>query len=68
MKRYALETGKKGLAPERIGETVQTALIAAKPRTRYTLAPDPITTLITRRFPKRMVDKLIASQLGLKKV
>ncbi len=67
MKRYALETGKKGLAPERIGETVRRALTAPRPRTRYTLAPDPITTLITRRFPKRMVDKLIASQLGLKK-
>ena len=67
MKRYALETGKKGLAPERIGESVKTALTTARPRTRYTLAPDPITTLITRRFPKRIVDKLIASQLGLKK-
>jgi NAD(P)-dependent dehydrogenase (short-subunit alcohol dehydrogenase family) len=67
MKRYALEAGKKGLAPERIGETVKTALTAARPKTRYTLAPDPITTLITRRFPKRIVDKLIASQLGLKK-
>jgi NAD(P)-dependent dehydrogenase (short-subunit alcohol dehydrogenase family) len=65
--RYALETGKKGLAPERIGETVKTALTAAKPKTRYSPVPDPITVLITRRFPKRVVDRLIAGQLGLKK-
>jgi NAD(P)-dependent dehydrogenase (short-subunit alcohol dehydrogenase family) len=67
VKRYALEIGKKGLPPERIGEVVKTALTAARPKARYTLAPDPITTLITSRFPKRMVDKLIAGQLGLKK-
>jgi NAD(P)-dependent dehydrogenase (short-subunit alcohol dehydrogenase family) len=67
VKRYALETGKKGLAPERIGALVKTALTVAKPKARYTLVPDPITTLITRRFPKRIVDKLIANQLGLKK-
>jgi NAD(P)-dependent dehydrogenase (short-subunit alcohol dehydrogenase family) len=66
-KRYALETGKKGLPPERIGETVKTALTAAKPKTRYSPVPDPITSLITRRFPKRVVDRLIAGQLGLKK-
>jgi NAD(P)-dependent dehydrogenase (short-subunit alcohol dehydrogenase family) len=66
-KRYALETGKKGLPPERVGEVVKTALTSARPKTRYTLAPDPVTTLMTKRLPKRMVDKLIASQLGLKK-
>jgi NAD(P)-dependent dehydrogenase (short-subunit alcohol dehydrogenase family) len=67
VKRYALETGKKGLPPERIGEAVKIALTVARPKTRYTIAPDPISTLMAERLPKRVVDKLIASRLGLKK-
>jgi short-subunit dehydrogenase len=67
MKRFSLEAGKKGLPPERIGEAVMTALTIARPKTRYTIAPDPIGTLIARRLPRRMVDNLIASRLGLKK-
>ncbi len=65
-KSYALETGRKGLPPERIGEAVKTALTAAKPKTRYTVAPDPIQTLMVATLPKRIVDNMIARRLGLK--
>jgi NAD(P)-dependent dehydrogenase (short-subunit alcohol dehydrogenase family) len=67
MKRYSLEAGKKGLPPQRIGEAVKTALTVARPKTRYAVVPDPIATLVGRRLPKRMVDNLIASRLGLRK-
>jgi NAD(P)-dependent dehydrogenase (short-subunit alcohol dehydrogenase family) len=63
---YAVEGGKKGLKPERIGEAVKTALTAAKPKTRYTVAPDPIQTLMLATLPKRIVDSMIARRLGLK--
>jgi NAD(P)-dependent dehydrogenase (short-subunit alcohol dehydrogenase family) len=65
-KSYALEAGRKGLPPERIGEAVKTALTAAKPRTRYTVAPDPIQNLMAATLPKRIVDNMIARRLGLK--
>jgi NAD(P)-dependent dehydrogenase (short-subunit alcohol dehydrogenase family) len=63
---YALEGGRKGLPPERIGEAVKTALTAAKPKTRYTVAPDPIQNLMVATLPKRVVDNMIARRLGLK--
>ena len=63
---YALEGGRKGLKPERIGEAVKTALTAAKPKTRYTVAPDPIQNLMVATLPKRIVDNMIARRLGLK--
>jgi NAD(P)-dependent dehydrogenase (short-subunit alcohol dehydrogenase family) len=66
-KKYAIETGRKGFPPERIGEAVKTALSVARPKARYTVTPDPLTNLMTTRLPKRMVDNLIARQLGLKK-
>jgi NAD(P)-dependent dehydrogenase (short-subunit alcohol dehydrogenase family) len=65
-KSYALEGGRKGLPPERIGEAVKIALTAAKPKTRYTVAPDPIQNLMVATLPKRIVDNMIARRLGLK--
>jgi NAD(P)-dependent dehydrogenase (short-subunit alcohol dehydrogenase family) len=65
-RRYAIENGRKGLAPERIGEAVKTALTAAKPKTRYTVAPDPLAIMMMVTLPKRTVDNMIASRLGLK--
>jgi NAD(P)-dependent dehydrogenase (short-subunit alcohol dehydrogenase family) len=65
-RRYALEQGRKGLPPERIGEAVNTALTAAKPKTRYTIAPDPLTHFLAGALPKRFVDNIIARRLGLK--
>jgi len=64
---YTMKDARKGLAPERIGEVVRTALTAAKPRARYApvrgklLNPTVPTTL-----PSRVVDRLVAGQLGLR--
>jgi NAD(P)-dependent dehydrogenase (short-subunit alcohol dehydrogenase family) len=65
MRSFMLAIGRKGLPPERIGEAVRTALTIAKPRTRYTVAPDVVWQLMTRILPKRTMDRLIARRLGL---
>ncbi len=66
VKRYMLDLGRKGFPPERIGEAVLTALTAAKPKTRYTVTPDPLRNWMTTNLPKRMVDNIVANQLKLK--
>ena len=53
------------LPPERIGEAVRTALTAARPKTRYTVTPNPLQNLLALTLPKRVVDGVIARRLGL---
>jgi NAD(P)-dependent dehydrogenase (short-subunit alcohol dehydrogenase family) len=65
VKRYMLSAAGKGLPPERIGETVRTALFAAKPRTRYAVSPSPFQTGLANILPKRFVDRMIARRIGL---
>ncbi len=61
-----IRNGRKGLAPERIGEVVRTALTAAKPRTRYAPVPDKLLNwTVPQALPRRVVDHLIGEQLGL---
>jgi hypothetical protein len=42
-------------------------LTTAKPKTRYTVTPQPLQNFLMLNLPKRMVDNMIAGQLGLKK-
>lgn len=65
VKKYMVGLGHKGLPPERIGETVHTALTTAKPKTRYIVTPEPLTNWMSNHLPKRMVDNTIAKRLGL---
>lgn len=65
VKTYMVELGRKGLPPERIGETVHTALTASSPRTRYVVTPEPLTNWMSLNMPKRMIDRTIAKRLGL---
>ena len=58
--------GRKGLPIEKLGETVKVALTLPNPRTRYTMAPNPIQNLLATTLPKRIVDRIIARQLELK--
>jgi len=68
VKRYMVELGRKGFPPERIGETVHTALTTASPKTRYVVTPEPFTNWMSRNLPKRMVDKTVAKRLGLNRI
>jgi hypothetical protein len=65
MRSFMIALGRKGLPPEKIGETVKTALTAAKPKVRYTVAPNSMQQLMTSILPKRTMDNLIARRLGL---
>jgi NAD(P)-dependent dehydrogenase (short-subunit alcohol dehydrogenase family) len=65
VKRFMLAQGAKGFPPERIGETVYTALTKARPKTRYVVTPDPVTNWMGLHLPKRLVDAAFAKQLGL---
>ncbi len=65
MRSFMIELGRKGLPPEKIGEVVRTALTIAKPKVRYTVAPNSMQQLMTFILPKRTMDNLIARRLGL---
>jgi len=67
VRELMLGLGRKGFAPEKLGEVVHTALTTAKPKTRYTVTPDRLQNFLMLNLPKRTVDNLIAGQLGLKK-
>ena len=61
-----IRDGRKGLAPQRIGEVVRTALTAAKPRARYTSVQGKLLNFtVPTTLPSRLVDRLIGGQLGL---
>lgn len=62
---FMTASGAAGLAPEAIGEAVARALTTAKPKVRYTVAPNPLTTFMMANLPRRMVDNMVAKRLGL---
>jgi NAD(P)-dependent dehydrogenase (short-subunit alcohol dehydrogenase family) len=68
VKDFMLALGRKGLPPEKLGEAVHTALTVAKPKTRYRVSPQPLLDFLQLALPKRLVDRLVANQLGLKRV
>jgi NAD(P)-dependent dehydrogenase (short-subunit alcohol dehydrogenase family) len=61
----ALQTGDKGLAPERVAEVIAHALTARRPRTRYLVGRDAkVNARVRRVLPDRVFDRLVARQLG----
>ena len=65
MRGFMLSLGKSGLPPERIGETIATALTAPAPKVRYVVSPSPMQVLMTEILPKRTLDKATGKRLGL---
>jgi hypothetical protein len=65
IRTYMLTRGPKGLKPEKLGETIHHALTTPHPKVRYTVSPDGLQDLMVGILPKRMVDRMIGSQLGL---
>lgn len=65
IRAYMLDNGGKGLKPEVLGEAILHALTTPKPKVRYTVAPDPFANFMQTHLPKRMVDGMIGSRLGL---
>ncbi|NOK58658.1 MAG: SDR family NAD(P)-dependent oxidoreductase [Chloroflexi bacterium AL-W] len=65
---YATRSGKKGLASERVGEVIWKALSEPKPRVRYPIVPQHFFNwTLPMLLPRRMVDRFLASQFGLKR-
>lgn len=62
---YMTSQGGKGLAPEVLGQAVLNALTVAKPKARYSVAPNPLQTFLMANLPRRMVDRMMGGQLGL---
>jgi len=61
-----VQEGRKGFPPERIGETILTALITRSPRVRYAVVPQAFRNwIIPMLLPRRLVDAVLARSLGL---
>ncbi len=64
---YMLAHGRRGHPPDHIARHVEHALFAARPRVRYTVVQDWFQNwFLPLSLPKRWVDRIIASQLGLR--
>ena len=63
--KYIIAEGRKGLSPERLGEAVHLALSTAKPKARYAVIKQRFKNwTIPRLLPARMLDAMVAKQLG----
>jgi short-subunit dehydrogenase len=65
--KYAVRLGKNGYPPEKVGEVVLQALTSTKPRVRYAVVPNMLSSwIIPNLLPKRIVDDIIAKRLGFR--
>jgi NAD(P)-dependent dehydrogenase (short-subunit alcohol dehydrogenase family) len=64
--RFIVAEGRKGSSPERLGEAVHRALSTAKPKARYAVIKQRFKNwTLPRLLPARMLDAVVAKQLGL---
>jgi NAD(P)-dependent dehydrogenase (short-subunit alcohol dehydrogenase family) len=66
LKQEAIRSGRKGLSEETLGRAIYKALTVARPKARYVVTRDPLQYLLGVNLPKRVLDRVIASRLGLK--
>jgi NAD(P)-dependent dehydrogenase (short-subunit alcohol dehydrogenase family) len=65
--KYAIDSGRNGYPPEKVGQVVLRALTTPNPRVRYAVVPgNPIIHILQGLLPKRILDEIIARGLGLK--
>src|SRR5258706_7111454 len=68
MQKYMIEDGRRGYPPEKVGEVTLQALTTPKPRVRYAVIPgSSFRRIIQTLLPRRVVDNIIARNLGCKK-
>ena len=65
IRAYMLQLGRTGLPPEKIGQVIHHALTAAKPKVRYSVAPDGFQIWMGEHLPKRLLDRIVGKRLGL---
>jgi NAD(P)-dependent dehydrogenase (short-subunit alcohol dehydrogenase family) len=67
LQKYMVADGRRGYPPEKVGEVVWHALTTPRPRVRYAVIPgSSFRRIIQGVLPKRMVDNIIARNLGFK--
>jgi NAD(P)-dependent dehydrogenase (short-subunit alcohol dehydrogenase family) len=63
--KFIVAEGRKGFSPERLGEAVHLALSTAKPKARYAVIKQRFRNwTLPRLLPARMLDAVVAKQLG----
>jgi NAD(P)-dependent dehydrogenase (short-subunit alcohol dehydrogenase family) len=63
--KFVVAEGRKGFSPERLGEAVHLALSTAKPKARYAVIKQRFKNwILPRLLPARMLDAVVAKQLG----
>jgi NAD(P)-dependent dehydrogenase (short-subunit alcohol dehydrogenase family) len=63
--KYMIQDGRKGYPPEKVGEVVWHALTTPKPQIRYAVVPGNfLRRLIPKLLPNRVLDRIIARNLG----
>jgi NAD(P)-dependent dehydrogenase (short-subunit alcohol dehydrogenase family) len=66
--QYSAKEGASGLPAAVIGNAVWHALTTAKPKARYAIVPSRLTNwIIPRLIPTRMLDRLIAQFMGIRR-
>jgi NAD(P)-dependent dehydrogenase (short-subunit alcohol dehydrogenase family) len=66
--KFIVAEGRKGFSPERLGEAVHLALSTAKPKARYAVIKQRFKNwTLPRLLPARMLDAVVAKQLGFTK-
>jgi NAD(P)-dependent dehydrogenase (short-subunit alcohol dehydrogenase family) len=64
---YMIRDGRNGYPPEKVGEVVRHALTTPNPRVRYAVIPgSSFRRIIQTLLPTRVVDRIIARNLGFK--
>jgi len=70
LRNYMVTEGRKGYTPERIGTVIWQALTVANPPVRYgySVVPRPLMSwVLPQLLPKRLLDRIIAGNLGLRR-
>jgi len=63
--KFIVAEGRKGFSPERLGQAVHLALSTAKPKARYAVIKQRFKNwILPRLLPARMLDAVVAKQLG----
>lgn len=64
---YMIRDGRKGYPPEKVGEVVWHVLTTPQPRVRYAIIPgSTFRRIIQALLPRRVIDRIIARNLGFK--
>jgi NAD(P)-dependent dehydrogenase (short-subunit alcohol dehydrogenase family) len=65
VQEYMIQNGRRGYPPERVGEVVWHVLTTSNPRVRYAVVPgSALRRIIQMILPKRVIDRIIARNLG----